>query len=420
MIKQYFKQALQMLKESPLVSTISILGTALSIAAIMVVILIYQIQLAAYSPEIRRERMLYINATQSQAKDSNGMRNRGSMSTEVVKECFYALETPEAVTAIASDKRPISLPGKRLYKEYSIKSTDHYFWKVFDFHFLKGRAFSEADFQSGIRTAVINDRLAYELFETTDVVGQTVSLDFMHYTICGVVKEVSNAATDAYADIWLPYTTDENLLPVRHSEGIPGEFNVCILAKKKGDFEAIRNELERRKAQYNANKIEYEVGFLEGTLTRMDIAMGSTGFKRVKPSEFLTETGALLLFLLLVPALNLSGVAQSSVQRRRSEMGVRKAFGGTNRKLLFQILCENLVITCIGGIIGFAFSFLLLLACRSFLLPNEPMLTMDMLLQPATLLIALLFVLLMNISSAFFPAFRISRQPVVDSLKEIE
>lgn len=419
-MKLYFKQALQMLKENPLVSTISILGTALSIAMIMVVVLIYQIQLTGYSPESKRERMLYINATQSQTKEGNGSRNRGGMSAEVAKECFYALETAEVATAIASDNRPVSLPGKRLYKEYALKSTDHYFWNVFDFHFLKGRPFTETDFQSGIRTAVINDRMALELFETTDVVGQTVSMGFMNFTICGVVKEVSNAATDAHADIWIPYTVDESLLTIRHSEGIPGPFNVCILAKKKSDFEAIRTELERRKTQYNANKVEYEVSFLEGALTRMDIVMGSNGFRRIKATDFLAETGGLLVFLLLVPALNLSGVTQSSVQRRRSEMGVRKAFGGTNKKVLFQILYENLVTTCIGGIVGFALSFLLLLACRNFLLPGEPMLNMEMLLQPATFLIALLFVLLMNILSAFLPAFRISRQPIVDSLKEVE
>ena len=38
MFRQYFKQAIQMLKENRLTSVISILGTALSIAMILVVI----------------------------------------------------------------------------------------------------------------------------------------------------------------------------------------------------------------------------------------------------------------------------------------------------------------------------------------------------------------------------------------------
>lgn len=61
MIKQYIKQALQMLKENRLVSTISIAGTAISIAMIMVVVLIFQIQVANFSPENHRDRMLYVD-----------------------------------------------------------------------------------------------------------------------------------------------------------------------------------------------------------------------------------------------------------------------------------------------------------------------------------------------------------------------
>ncbi|HCC50632.1 MAG TPA: multidrug ABC transporter substrate-binding protein, partial [Porphyromonadaceae bacterium] len=60
MIRHYFKQALQMLKENPLVNAISILGTALSIAMILVIVLVFQINNAGYAPESNRSRMLYV------------------------------------------------------------------------------------------------------------------------------------------------------------------------------------------------------------------------------------------------------------------------------------------------------------------------------------------------------------------------
>lgn len=63
MIKQYIKQAIASLRETPLVSTISILGTTLSIAMIMVVVLLFQIKLVGYSPESNRGRMLYVYGT---------------------------------------------------------------------------------------------------------------------------------------------------------------------------------------------------------------------------------------------------------------------------------------------------------------------------------------------------------------------
>ena len=60
MFRQYFKQAIQILKENRLTSVISILGTALSIAMILVVILQFQIKLVGFRPESNRDRMLYI------------------------------------------------------------------------------------------------------------------------------------------------------------------------------------------------------------------------------------------------------------------------------------------------------------------------------------------------------------------------
>ena len=58
MFRQYFKQAIQILKENRLTSVISILGTALSIAMILVVILQFQIKLVGFRPESNRDRML--------------------------------------------------------------------------------------------------------------------------------------------------------------------------------------------------------------------------------------------------------------------------------------------------------------------------------------------------------------------------
>ena len=120
MFKQYFKQAIQMLKENRLTSVISILGTALSIAMILVVILQFQIKLVGFRPESNRGRMLYIMGIRADSRNS-GDRNSTAMSDGVVKECLYPLQTPEAVTAIASNRAIVSLPNRQLFEEYVIK-----------------------------------------------------------------------------------------------------------------------------------------------------------------------------------------------------------------------------------------------------------------------------------------------------------
>lgn len=417
MYKQYVKQAFQSIRENPLVSIISIAGTALSIAMIMVVVMIFQIKQANYTPETKRDRMLYVHSTQVTAKN-NSSRNRGAMSAEVVRECFYTLTSAQAVTAHANANKPLSLAGKRLFNNYTVKYTDTGFWNVFDFRFTAGKPFNKEEFSSGMPAAVITETVAKELFGTTDAVGKTCILDFTEYIIRGIVEPVSRAAVDAHADMWVPYTSKPVFVQINNQqENMTGPFYICILAEKRSDFAKIKAELAKRTASYNAGKKENTVDFLHNPIDKTDIAMGTTGWKKRNIADFIRETGATLLFLLLVPALNLTGVIQSGVQKRQAEIGVRKAFGATSGNVLTQILWENLILTLIGMVIGTIASFFLLLIGKSFLLTPETQLTFEMLFKPRLFAGALLFTVLLNSLSAGIPALYISRKKITNALK---
>ena len=63
MFRQYFKQVIYQLRENPLVSWISIAGTALAIAVVLVLVLVFQINAAGFAPESNRGRFLYVWGT---------------------------------------------------------------------------------------------------------------------------------------------------------------------------------------------------------------------------------------------------------------------------------------------------------------------------------------------------------------------
>jgi len=418
MLRHYIKQALQMLKENPLVNTISILGTALSIAVIMVLVLVFQINNAGYAPESNRSRMLYFPGIS--VKSDSGSGNGSGMSVETLKDCIYPLQIPEVTTAVAQMDLPVSIVGKQLYKRYKIIFTDPGFWKAFDFTYLHGNPFTDADFESGIYRAVISESLSLKLLGTTDGVGQTILVDDMLYSICGVVKTVSRAAVTAYAEVWVPYTTSSEAMKINnnYAEGITGPLSPVILARNHSDFPRIKEELNGLVQQFNSNKTDWEMDLLESPLTQAEIGRGSKFDKKVPLSNYLLTTGAILLFLLLVPALNLIGVVQSSVQKRGSEVGVRKAFGATWDKLMSQVLIENMVTTLLGGLLGFVLSFVLLMLGKSILLTDATLITADMLIRPGLFLALLLLAFLLNLFSAGIPARRMAKQQIVDALKE--
>ena len=314
MIKQYLRQAFQMLRENRLISVISILGTAIAIAMIMVVVLMLQVQVANYYPENNRDRMLFVELTEVRTKGAERNYNQGGMSPEVAKECFYGLSTPEAVTAYYENKTPVSPVGSRSFETYSIKFTDAGFWRVFNFRFLEGQPFTEADLNSAVPRAVISKRLARKLFGEAEAVGREIMVDQTAFRVCGVVADVSKAASVAYGDLWVPYTTfPQRLLSSR--ENMVGPLNVAILARDAGDFEAIRQELSQRLVRYNSTKQENEIHFYDYPVTQWSKAMGTMGTHFVDPKKYWLETGSLFLFLLLVPVLNLCPEAAGGDRR---------------------------------------------------------------------------------------------------------
>ena len=68
-----------------------------------------------------------------------------------------------------------------------------------------------------------------------------------------------------------------------------------------------------------------------------------------------------LLFMLL-PTVNLVNINISRIMERASEIGVRKAFGAPARTLVGQFLVENILLTLVGGLVGFVLSFFVLRA----------------------------------------------------------
>ncbi|MER3408042.1 MAG: ABC transporter permease, partial [Nitrososphaera sp.] len=55
---------------------------------------------------------------------------------------------------------------------------------------------------------------------------------------------------------------------------------------------------------------------------------------------------------MLLPALNLVNLNMGRIMERRTEIGVRKAFGATSAQLVRQLIVENLLLCGIGGVLG--------------------------------------------------------------------
>lgn len=423
MIKQYFKQAIWHLRENPVISWISILGTALSICMIMVIVIIIQTRIADCEPEINRSRSLYIPNMSYRAKgNTKGGSANSRMSVQTGRECFKPLTTAESVTLISKiSKVRTSLPaGKKMTAD--MVQTDEAFWKIFSFRFLDGKPFTEADLNSGLPKAVIATSVARHLFGHTNVTGKHLELNHIDFQVCGVVADVSTLATEAYAQVWIPYTAG-NAEAESWGYNLMGPMRAVILAHDKDDFSAIREECERLRQKYNDAQDGVEV-FYRGQPDTQFVHLYRSWSEVPDIQGVIIRYITVILVLLIVPAINLSSMTLSRMRRRISEIGVRKAFGATENELLWQVFVENLILTCMAGILGLALSYAATFVLNNFLFGNstnayftgETTLTAGTLLSPWIFLIAFAFCLLMNMLSTGIPAWRASKMNIVEAI----
>lgn len=424
MIKQYFRQSFVLLLQNKLLSVIAILGTALAIAMIMCIVLIYQARTANYEPETRRDRVLSIKLSLARKIGDDGWNNGGMLSLRVIKDCFYPLRSAEAVSAvIAPQTRLASTPGGTSEIKCNVSHTDDAFWRIFEFRFLSGKPYG-AEFTSGEKKVVVSRTLARNIFGTDDVVGRTLSLSFVDYVVCGVVADVSVLAENAYADAWVPYTTSESY-ESDYSDGLLGSFSCYMLAPDVTQLDAVRSEAQRNVDRMNAAQKEFKLMLFGGPDTPLMAIARSNPFEEPAVKQLVVTYIVVIVILLLVPAINLSGITLSRMRRRMEEIGVRRSFGASRGELLRQVLAENFVITLIGGVVGLLFSYIAILWLRDWLLNTsmsgyygvDTAVSAGMILSPVVFGAALLFCLLMNLLSAGIPAWRVSRTNIVNALK---
>lgn len=425
MFKIYLKQAFWHLRENPIITWVSIIGTALAICMIMVLVITLQVRLVDAEPEVNRSRTLYVPYMSVKQKGRTDKESaNSSMSVRTGRECFKSLTTPEAVTLTNS---PVivraSIPaGQKTTAD--MMQTDADFWRIFRFSFINGSAFTQADVDAALPRAVLSASVALRLFGTTEVAGRMVQLNYVDFTVTGVVRDVSMLSTAAYAQIWTPYTAGDALLN-SWNEDTMGPMHAIILARSTDDFPAIRQEVEELRQKYNASLRDLEV-FYRGQPDTQLAYLYRRWYREPDVSAVMLRYAVIIFILLLVPAVNLSSMTLSRMRRRMAEIGVRKAFGATGSELMRQVFFENLVLTLLAGLLGLALSYGATFLLNGFLfgtgynamMAGETSLTPGMLLSPWAFAAAFGFCLLMNVLSAGIPAWRASKMNITDAINQ--
>jgi putative ABC transport system permease protein len=416
MYKVYFKQALQMLKQNWFISVIAVLGTALAIMMIMTVVVTDTINDINLAPEVNRNRMLYVNS-QMTVDSTGGNNHRSSSGVDynfAREKGLLELKTPERISFTATTYTPqiVRREGSREMLETTIRIADDSFWEVMSFSFISGRPFDREEFQSGVQVAVLSESMSRRLFGGDNPIGQIVEILLIPFRVIGVVRDVSPVFTLAKGDIWVPVTQE--------FKGIQG--TLMFLARDESDFQPIIDEVRDAEYKFDIANVPRHLWF-RGPYTHKEYQMDHSDYRSREAEKLQIQTNkrkAVMVFalLLLIPAINLTGFSLSQMKKRRTEIGIRKAFGAKRRVILFQILCENMLTSLIGGIIGLLLSYGMIFWLRHWLLgiPEDGLIPVRALLSLSVLATVFVVCVLLNLLSAGIPAYRTSKMNIVDSI----
>ena len=420
------------MRQNKLFSSIYITGTGLSIAFTMVLFIIYYVKFAPVYPEYNRNRTLVIDMMNITQKDNPGnyFCNHG-LSYKVV-DMLKDLPHLDKIGAssMMGDYLGYALTMPESNEVYMpiVNLTDRGFWEVFTFDFIDGKPYEQADVEAGLPKAVISESLAKRIFTRSDVAGEYIDLDGKDVQVCGVVKDASTATPITVGEIYLPLYFLDKLRPSSFDYGLSGSVQLYLTAPSEDDIEPLRSEVQEVFKQHNLQETE-----LDNNLMNQPDIWWKNYFRTEcnhEPDIAKAVRGILymLLALLFIPAMNLCGMISSRMDERLSEMGLRKAYGATNRSLIGQILTENLLLTIIGGLLGLALAYIITIAGGETILnlmdenvtlfkTISTKINLEMLINLPLFLTVFGVCVLLNLISALVPTLLALRHPIIHSIQ---
>ena len=269
--------------------------------------------------------------------------------------------------------------------------------RVFSLDFAEGDDFSEEDFDSQRRVAVVGGKIAEKYFgDAQSAVGRKLRIGEVWFSIVGVLRSSGDGLQGVDSDnaIHIPWTTMQDCK-------LDGEGSVPQLTAKAAGVQQVEQAMKRVKSTMNYYMDEAYKYKVEDAGSRIEAATRSA-----RTMSMLLVSVAMIV--LTVGGIGIMNVLFVTIKDRTREIGVLKALGAQAETILLQFLLESVSIGVVGGLLGLACSAVGLWALGFSGMPLSPSV------QGAAA--AFVFAVLTSALFGFYPAWKASCLKPVDAL----
>jgi putative ABC transport system permease protein len=291
----------------------------------------------------------------------------------------------------------------------------------------RGRGFRFSDEEQGLRVAVVGADATTQLFGPRDIVGQTINLNGVPYTVIGKIRKKDQDSNYSGPDndkVFIPFSSMARDFP---RLGVAaGVVSQIILAPQQHVIDQLPGVLDSRTGRIEDIDwpLEREIRRVLGPRHRFDaedrnaIAVWDTtlqtllfGRMILTMKQFFWIVGFVTLMLGGIGVMNIMLVA---VRERTREIGVRKALGATTRHVQRQFFLEGFLLTMFSGGVGFAVAIGLCAAVNLLPMPTR---FQGMIITWQAGVWAVSILTLIGVVTSTYPAHRAAQLPPVEALR---
>lgn len=293
----------------------------------------------------------------------------------------------------------------------TMRGIDSHYFDVYGYYVQVGRDFTPEDFQDCRKVALVDRQAVSTLFEGENPVGRTIEINLEPFVVVGVVDQSSQfePVINDYNDymlymnntsgvVFLPDSTWPIVCQFDEPQTVAlkatGTDSMTEAGRKTADLLT-----ERLTANSSLNMSYRSEDLLEQARQLQDLS---------------SSTNQQLIWIasisLLVGGIGVMNIMLVSVTERTREIGLKKAIGARQRRILVQFLTEAAVLTSLGGLVGVAAGIVMARVVSGF--SGTP----SAISVPAAA-VAVVFSMLIGVVFGLIPAVKAARLNPIEALR---
>jgi len=268
-----------------------------------------------------------------------------------------------------------------------------------------GRFINPIDMDKQRRVAFLGEKLTRDIFGESQAVGKTVLINQSPFLVIGTLvkkdQDSSYSGPDA-GKMWIPSTTYRALTGEKYVNNFVFQADAATNTKRI---------IERTRAAFG-KRLRFDAKDKEA-LSMWDTTEQFV-FLDIFMLAFNSFLGIIGVLTLVVGGIGVSNIMNVVVEERTREIGIKMALGAKQRWILTQFLLETLLVTFLGGVIGFGIS---IAVCAVFPKLGFTEYVGDPVVSPLVTILTALALGIVGLVAGYFPAREAAQLDPVVAMK---